>query len=670
MSALPAAHSDTAKADILSLLAYETRNNNPAKCISYGRQAITLSVNYNFIKAPALAHLSIGIGLTRLGKYKDALQELQQGLPLFKQSGNKGYVAFTYSNIGVVFYYQGNYPVALDYYFKSLKLREELNIQFPTDIENQRGMAGCYNNLGIVYKSQNDFPKALDYFFKSLKIWNKASDKGSAGMCYNNIGAICLAQNDDYKALYYFFKSLELRRQADDKRGISFSYNNIAELYIDFFKKDSAALGLIFPDSSRFGNSTGLAGFHITHAHLPDSALTLQKKALEISMQTGEKTAMISSLSGIGAALFAKQQYKEALQYFLRSYSIADSTGETDAKKNVAKNVSDIYKKLKDFEKEIYWYEKYVAFKDTIYNEEKTKEIARKSFQYDLEKKAFADSTKQAEIRNVFTEQIKQANTQRNVLYGGITLLSLLAFFVYRNLTIQKKSNSLITVEKHKTETLLIKEKQLLGEKELLLKEIHHRVKNNLQVISGLLELQKDEMTDQAVKAAFSEGQNRVRSVALIHHNLYQHENLSTISFNLFISDLVKSLADVYEEKSNRLKVELAGEDAELDIDTAVPLGLIINELLTNAYKYAFPKTGNAQVMLRLTKKDGGEYELIYTDNGPGIKGEINFDKATSLGLRLIKGLTGQLDGNVFYSFNNGSVFTFSFKDAEARKKE
>lgn len=240
------------------------------------------------------------------------------------------------------------------------------------------------------------------------------------------------------------------------------------------------------------------------------------------------------------------------------------------------------------------------------------------------------------------------------------------SFFRYRNLRLQKAKQDLEKIVTERTSDLTTS----LGERNILLKEIHHRVKNNLQVISGLLELQKDEIVDEQVKAALSEGQSRVRSVALIHHNLYQHENLASIHFKLFVSDLVRYLGEVFEEKSKKMIVDVVGEDAQLDIDTAVPLGLIINELLTNAYKYGAPEDGVATVMLELKKISDAQYQLTYKDNGPGIKGEIKFDSATSLGLRLIKGLIAQIGGTVTYSYNAGSVFTFIFKDGEARKKE
>jgi two-component sensor histidine kinase len=169
------------------------------------------------------------------------------------------------------------------------------------------------------------------------------------------------------------------------------------------------------------------------------------------------------------------------------------------------------------------------------------------------------------------------------------------------------------------------------------------------------------------VKAALSEGQNRIRSVALIHHNLYQHENLSSLSFKTFLPELAKNIADVFASKRQEIEIEITGDDAVIDIDTVVSLGLILNELITNAYKYAYTPGNNTKIIFELIQIEKGNFKLLYNDNGPGISREIDFENATKLGLRLIKGLIGQLHGTVTYHYNNGAEFIFYFKNAEAR---
>jgi two-component sensor histidine kinase len=220
---------------------------------------------------------------------------------------------------------------------------------------------------------------------------------------------------------------------------------------------------------------------------------------------------------------------------------------------------------------------------------------------------------------------------------------------------IQKRTNSL-----HKA----------LDDKEMLLKEIHHRVKNNLQVITGLLQLQKDEFHDEKVQAALNEGQSRISSIALIHQNLYQNKDLGNIEFKIFLQDLSKQIAELFESDSQKMNVILHLKETYIDIDTAVPLGLLANELLTNSYKYALKGNPNPKIEIDLQQIDKGVYTLIYQDNGPGFKEPIDLENAKSLGIKLIVGLANQLGGKVLYSYEYGSKYIIDFKDTILRKSE
>jgi len=209
----------------------------------------------------------------------------------------------------------------------------------------------------------------------------------------------------------------------------------------------------------------------------------------------------------------------------------------------------------------------------------------------------------------------------------------------------------------------------LLLEKEVLMKEIHHRVKNNLQVISGLLELQGKTLTDEVAREALLEGRNRVRSIALIHQNLYQFENLSSIDLKRFINDLCRQVQSVFQKEK---KVSLAVEvpDVNLDIDSAVPLGLILNELLSNSFKYAFRETSAGAITVAIRTISEGRFQLIYSDSGPGLPDDFDLKKATTLGLQLVNDLSRQIGGKVTYEFRNGAAFTINFTNREVRKNE
>ncbi|KAA0993477.1 histidine kinase dimerization/phosphoacceptor domain -containing protein [Dyadobacter aurulentus] len=209
----------------------------------------------------------------------------------------------------------------------------------------------------------------------------------------------------------------------------------------------------------------------------------------------------------------------------------------------------------------------------------------------------------------------------------------------------------------------------LLLEKDVLMKEIHHRVKNNLQVISGLLELQSKTLTDETARGALQEGRNRVRSIALIHQNLYQLENLSTIDLKRFIGDLCRQVQSVFQ-RQKEINISVNVPELNLDIDSAVPLGLILNELLSNSFKYAFTNVEAGTIHLEIRLLDAGKYELLYRDNGPGLPENFDLSKTPTLGLQLINDLSRQIGGKVHYKTQRGATFTVNFTNRDIRKNQ
>lgn len=248
-------------------------------------------------------------------------------------------------------------------------------------------------------------------------------------------------------------------------------------------------------------------------------------------------------------------------------------------------------------------------------------------------------------------------------LWFFILLISIVVFFSWiwiwiRGRLLRKRNQQLESIVLARTMDLKI----ALNDKDILLKELHHRVKNNLQLVIGLLDLQKEQLVDEGARNALSEGQMRLSSIAMIHQNFYSASNLSVITFDKFLIDLAQSVAYSFGGKRDDVNIQIECQDMSIEIEAAIPLGLILNELLTNSYKH-IPKSFYP-VKIDIFIQDGDENELIfvYKDNGPGIDDMIHFNQPKSLGLKLIKGLTSQLRGQVTYNNENGSVFSICFK--------
>jgi two-component system, sensor histidine kinase PdtaS len=211
--------------------------------------------------------------------------------------------------------------------------------------------------------------------------------------------------------------------------------------------------------------------------------------------------------------------------------------------------------------------------------------------------------------------------------------------------------------------------KSSLNEKEVLIREIHHRVKNNMQIISSLLNLQKQYVNDEEAVNVLKESQNRVKSMAMIHEKLYKSRNFSEINFADYIRSLVSDLFYSYGVDSNRVKTIILLEEVMMGLETAIPCGLIVSELVTNTLKYAFPHQEKGEFKIELHSDSNGFYDLIISDNGVGMPENINFDETDTLGLQLVSSLVNQLEGTIELSRDKGTKFKIKFKELEYKER-
>ena len=236
------------------------------------------------------------------------------------------------------------------------------------------------------------------------------------------------------------------------------------------------------------------------------------------------------------------------------------------------------------------------------------------------------------------------------------------------------------TLELQENNRLLLKEirerklaeaqlKTSLQEKELLLKEVYHRVKNNLQVISSIFSLQSQNIKDPQILSILEVSQNRIRSMALIHQKLYQSDNLTCIDFDEYIKSLVSHLFACYNISSNRIQLELHVQDVSLNLDTAIPCGLLLNELISNSLKHAFPEQRSGEIRIDFSLNSQGLLTLQVKDNGVGLPADFNLVRSNSLGWRLVRALTRQLKGELQIHSDNGTRLEITFPKPKERRR-
>jgi two-component sensor histidine kinase len=222
-----------------------------------------------------------------------------------------------------------------------------------------------------------------------------------------------------------------------------------------------------------------------------------------------------------------------------------------------------------------------------------------------------------------------------------------------------------ITEAKRAVEAVRASAEQLkasLAEKEVLLKEIHHRIKNNLQVISSLLRLQATHIEDPRALEMFNESRNRIESMALVHEKLYQSANLSQVNFGEYARSLSALLIASYGARAAQITLRTEIDNVSLSVDVALPLGLIINELLSNSLKYAFPEGEGGEVRIELHHLEDGQIQVIVADNGAGFPRDLDFRETGTLGMQLVSALTEQIEAAIELRRDRGTEFRISFR--------
>lgn len=204
---------------------------------------------------------------------------------------------------------------------------------------------------------------------------------------------------------------------------------------------------------------------------------------------------------------------------------------------------------------------------------------------------------------------------------------------------------------------------QTLAANEILVKEIHHRVKNNLQIISSLIDLQMRKVEDPKAVEAFEDNRNRIFALALIHENLHDNKELAHIEFSTYTKALLQMLNDAYDGEEHGIALKLELQPINIGIDSAVPCGLIVNEIASNAFKHAFAKGQSGTIGVKLSRDELGEIHLDIWDDGIGLPAENSLERPDTLGLRLIKTLTGQLGGKIELNNQRGTRFELRFQD-------
>lgn len=548
-------------------------------------------------------------------------------------------LARAFTDGAVAYHYKNEWDSAESYYLKAKQAHEDSN--------NELGVAGSLNNLGVLLMDKGDFESAADRFLTSLKI--KESLKDSAGMASGNanLGLIFRKQGNYESAIQYYMTSLAILLKLNRIQNLPTIYINIGSLYNfkgDFdeglkYNKLGLAAAMKLSSTRFIGNSYVNISDSFLGLNKLDSSLIYIGNAIAIFRKNDDNVNLSRALNSAASLYLEKGEYNKALSYSTEVKEL-NSAGNLDLAVKNGFNLARGYAGINQMGNAYSTLMDAYSAKDSLLNESLNEKITELSARFENEKK----ERKILELeRNQIESDLNlaQSRNQRNVfvLIAALVLgISILLFILY-----QVKSKSAATISKS------------LQEKETLLKEIHHRVKNNLQVVSSLLSMQSRFITDENALGAVNEGQTRVESMALIHQKLYQENNLSGVQAKEYIEDLTEILKQSYTTDSE-IEFEYDIDDLLIDVDTIIPIGLILNELICNSLKHAFPNTEEGLIKVEL-KEEANELKLKISDNGIGSESNST-DK--SFGMVLIESLAMKLKATLLVDSSNGTSVTLN----------
>ncbi len=585
-------------------------------------------------------------------KYADSALAISKEKDLFDQ-------AKIYYYLGSAHYLKGESEEALINFGKSKKLFEE--------IKDVLGVASVELETGNLQRVNGNIKEASSLFFSALEKFQSQQDSMHIGDCLLSIGILYGLQRKFDKSETFFLDALAIYEEIEAESSLILTQSNLATMY-NYSGSFSKALRMMkkvnayyTENGPKAREALSLMNLALLHGRMgkPQESLGYNQKALTIYSELGSKFKVCGIQLTIGQAYFDMRQlapaeewiYKalsgaqhlENYELIYRAYSLLYKLKEKQGKYKEALEYSLLFKNASD--------SVFIANQESQLNELEAK------YQDEKKENELLQLNAENELKN---QKIKKQENQTYLLTMAVVLLLVLIFFGFNSYRTKQKNN-LVLQEKNG----IIQD--ALNQREELLKEIHHRVKNNLQFISSLLNMQSRHVSDPKALQVLQESKNRINSMSMVHQRLYQEDDLTGVYMPTYLSNLLQSLKHSYHTTGAEVQVELNADKLNLDVDIAMPIGLIINELVTNIFKYAFNEQKDPKIWVSL-QADAQSIKLKVVDNGKGLSPNFDDTATKGFGLQLVKSLAKKLGTVVTFKNDNGMAVSLAFAIPEKEK--
>lgn len=605
LNILPLQDEDTSRVWTLRDIARLYCTEDAPKALPYGQQAYDLAKKIGFERGEAKALYSLALANDYNGNTEIAVNEFKRAQKLFLKLGDDEYFGICLNSIGAAFYYQGDKNRALDYFIQAKEYWEKYG--------NKEQLSKSLNNIGIIFRGQDKYEKAIEIYLKSVELKMELGDEDGLAKTYNNLGIAYSHLEQEEKAIEYLTKGLDYYIKTENQFQMGSSYLSLGMSYMQ--------LGDTLQCRSLLYKAKAIVDTINDVLNGPGTYFYLTK----VENQCGNPSV--------------------ALEFAEHAMKMTEDTKKSELKNYLHHEMAIANSQLGKYQDAYRHLDIYAENLDSLKSSEQISQMEEMQAKYETSEK-----DKQIEISAL---KLEQKDKEQWFFKIGIVMIALLLIGAVLLVFNKIKSNKKLA---EKNDII----KLSLAEKEILLKEIHHRVKNNLQVVSSLLSIQSRGIQDEKALEAVNESRNRVKSMSLIHQNLYSEESLTGVKANVYMDKLCHSLFSSYKVKDGTIDYISQIDDISLDVETMIPLGLILNELITNVIKYAFEEGEDGKVVLGL-KEQNGVLTMTVRDNGIGMKEEDKV-KTGSFGLKMIDTFANKLGAEWEMDGSDGTLITIKIK--------
>jgi len=570
--------------------------------------------------------------------------------------------------------YLADYHLQQGYY--DLAEKEMLQVlAFYTSIKYKE-IYYSYDLLSAIYNHKGDLSKALYYALCTVKACQK-DNKELEGIFIRRVAEAYAAIGKRKESIEWYTSAFN--HYAD--RNEVFYALVLSELATEMIYNNEAgkALDLIIKTRKRFPQQDDFTKFwfdmsfgegYTAVGKYDKAAPHINNVIKEIRKQKDDNELSTHVYFNVGEFYYAQKRYDKA-HYYFEMAAQNKRPGNLPILIRLYKRLFEINIAQNSPAEAIINLQKYHKLQDSVFTQEKINTIERLQIEFSASQKENENEIlrKKSQLQS---QQLDRDHLIKRTTFGGLGFLSLVIILLYNRFNLKKRVNAILIKQKKsidaayvKLEESLQQKNKLIQEKEGLLKEVHHRVKNNLQLTMSLLNSQSYYLEDPSAIAAIRESQHRIKSIALIHQKLYQTDHVATISINPYVSELVNYLRDSIGD-GKHINFDIDVINLEMDIAQAVPLGLFLNEAITNIFKYAFPDTPSGNVLISLHPYDKTRHRLRIKDNGTGLPDGFDEKQCNTLGMTLMKGLSTQMDGELCIENDEGLTISLIFENKES----